>query len=108
MEIAKFILTAIGTFLSVIALSFTVFQYWRKKQEEKFAALKEDLVSMVQKEIQARYDSLARFDRRLEFLERSVLQGIENRLSMIEGELRGLKPVMNAIQNWFINNTGKN
>ena len=108
MEIAKFILTAIGTFLSVIALSFTVFQYWRKKQEEKFAALKEDVVNMVQKEIQARYDSLSRFDRRIEFLERSVLQGIENRLSMIEGELRGLKPVMNAIQNWFINNTGKN
>ena len=40
MEIAKFILTAVGTFLSVLALSFTVFQYWWKKQEEKLHKLK--------------------------------------------------------------------
>ena len=107
MEIAKFVLTAVGTFLSVFGLSFTVFQYWRKKQEEKFTSLKEDLVSMVQKEIQARYDSLSRFDKRIEYLERSVIQAFENRLSIIEGELRGIKPILQSIQNWFINNKGQ-
>jgi len=107
MELAKFILTAVGTFLSVFALSFSVFQYWKKKQEEKFASFKTGIEAQIQKENIARCESLARFDKRIEFLEHSVLQGLENRLSLIEGELRGIKPVLQAIQNWFINNTGK-
>ncbi|MDR2392842.1 MAG: hypothetical protein LBD93_01595, partial [Treponema sp.] len=32
---AKFVLTAVGTFVSVSALSFAVFQYWAKRREEK-------------------------------------------------------------------------
>jgi archaellum component FlaC len=113
-EIAKFIFAAVGTFLSVFGLSFSVFQYWKKKQEEKFAGLKnsvEDSVqsvkSSVQGEAQARIDALERLDKRIEFLERSVVHGFENRLSVIEGELRGIKPILQSIQNWFINNTPK-
>ena len=94
MEIAKFVLTAIGTFLSVFGLSFTVFQYWKKKQDEKIADLKNHVDG-----------SIERIDKRIEFLERSVVHGFENRLSVIEGELRGIKPILQAIQNWFINNT---
>jgi len=93
-EIAKFVLTAIGTFLSVFGLSFTVFQYWKKKQDEKIADLKNHVDG-----------SIERIDKRIEFLERSVVHGFENRLSVIEGELRGIKPILQAIQNWFINNT---
>ena len=104
-EIAKFILTAIGTFLSVFALSFTVFQYWRKKQDEKFDGLKDTVHGAVQKEIQSRTDAVSRLEKRIEFLERSVVHGFENRLSVIEGELRGIKPILQAILNWFINNT---
>ncbi|MDR0322328.1 MAG: hypothetical protein LBI28_12575 [Treponema sp.] len=106
MEIAKFVLTVIGTFLSVLGFSFAVFQYWKKKQDEKFDLLKKSIETMVQNENQARSSALDRLDKRIEFLERSVLQGFENRLSVIEGELRGIKPILQAIQNWFINNTG--
>jgi len=106
MEIAKFILTAVGTFLSVFALSFTVFQYWRKKQDEKFDNLKSSVKEMVQTETQARTASLERMDKRIEFLERSVVHGFENRLSIIEGELRGIKPILLSIQNWFIKGKG--
>ena len=106
MEIAKFILTAVGTFLSVFSLSFAVFQYWKKKQDEKFDLLKESMEKMVQDETQTRSNALERLDKRIEFLERSVLQGFENRLSVIEGELRGIKPILLAIQGWFINNKG--
>jgi len=104
-EIAKFVLTAVGTFLSVLALSFTVFQYWKKKQEEKLAGLKNALENALLKESQIREDAVSRLDKRMEFLERSVVHGVENRLSVIEGELKGIKPILQAIQNWFINNT---
>jgi hypothetical protein len=105
MEIAKFVLTAVGTFLSVFALSFTIFQYWRKKQDEKFTSLENETKGAVQKETQSRADAIARLERRIEFLEHSVVHGFENRLSIIEGELKGIKPILQAIQNWFITNT---
>ncbi|GHU82422.1 hypothetical protein FACS189468_6620 [Spirochaetia bacterium] len=105
MGIAKFVLTTIGTFISVFALSFTVFQYWRKKQDEKFIGLKASVEDAIQKESQFRADALSRLDKRIEFLERSVLHGLENRLGVIEGELKGIKPILQSIQSWFINNT---
>jgi hypothetical protein len=55
-------------------------------------------------ETQARTNALNRLDKRIEFLERNVLHGFENRLSMIEGELKGIKPILLSIQNWFVNN----
>ena len=96
MEIAKFVLTAVGTFLSVFALSFTVFQYWKKKQDEKFDVLKSET-----------RESIKRMGSRIEVLEQNALRNLENRLSLIEGELKGLKPILQSIQNWFINNTGR-
>jgi hypothetical protein len=104
MEIAKFVLTAIGTFLSVFALSFTIFQYWRKKRDEKFTGLENEINGTVQKEARSRKDGDARLEKRVELLEQSVVCSFENRLSLIEGELRGLKPILQAIQNWFIDN----
>lgn len=105
MEIAKFVLTAIGTFLSVFALSFTIFQYWRKKQDEKFDSLKASVNAGIRNEEDSRREAVTRLEKRIEFLEHSVVHGFENRLSIIEGELRGIKPILQAIQNWFINNT---
>jgi len=104
-EIAKFVLTALGTFLSVFGLSFTVFQYWRKKQDEKFDGLKNTLEDALIKESQIRGDAVSHLEKRVEFLEHSIVHGFENRLSVIEGELKGIKPILQAIQNWFINNT---
>ena len=75
MEIAKFVLTAVGTFLSVFGLSFTVFQYWRKKQDEKFDSLKTETK-----------ESVKRMGSRVEALERNALRHLESRLSLIEGE----------------------
>ncbi|GHV76473.1 hypothetical protein AGMMS49942_12940 [Spirochaetia bacterium] len=105
MEVAKFILTAVGTFISVFALSFTIFQYWRKKQDEKFDLLKAAVKNGIQDEEEARKDALSHLEKRVEYLEHRVVQAFENRLSTIEGELRGIKPILQAIQNWFINNT---
>jgi len=104
-EIAKFILTAVGTFLSVFGLSFTVFQYWRKKQDEKFDLLKKSMETGLQKETDSRKESVARVEMRVTALENIMSQRFENRLSVIEGELKGFKTILQSIQNWFINNT---
>jgi hypothetical protein len=104
-EIAKFILTAVGTFLSVFALSFTVFQYWRKKQDEKFNVLKESLKGEVQGERDARKESLERLGKRIENLENNVMQDLQRRMSTIEGELKGMRNILEKIQGWFVDNT---
>jgi DNA-binding FrmR family transcriptional regulator len=104
-EIAKFVLTAVGSFLSVFGLSFTVFQHWRKRQDEKFDLLKKSIESNIQKETDSRKESLARMEGRIEAIENTMSQRFENRLSVIEGELKGIKPILQSIQNWFINNT---
>ncbi|HCC37021.1 MAG TPA: hypothetical protein DEQ14_05110 [Treponema sp.] len=107
MEIAKFALTAVGTFLSVFSLSFAVFQYWRKKQDEKFDLLKKSVEDIALKEVDDRKEAVSRMERRIGAIEGTMSQRFENRLSVIEGELRGLKPILQSIQNWFINNTGR-
>ena len=48
-----------------------------------------------------------RIEKRLDNLEGSLVQSMQQRMSSIEGELKGIKPVLQAIQNWFINNTPK-
>jgi DNA anti-recombination protein RmuC len=105
MEIAKFILTAVGTFLSVLALSFTVFQYWRKKQEEKLEELKTAFKNGIAAEKSERKEEIERLSRKIEKLENMVFQNLEQRLSTIEGLLRGMRPTLDKIQEWFINNT---
>lgn len=107
MEIAKFVFTAIGTFLSVSGLSFSIFQYWRKKQEQKFASLKNATKEAAEKEGQTRRLEIARVEKRLDNLESTLVQSMQKRLSSIEGELKGIKPILRSIQNWFVNNTPK-
>ncbi|MDR1300923.1 MAG: hypothetical protein LBK43_00425 [Treponema sp.] len=105
MEIAKFVLTAVGTFVSVISLSFAVFQYWRKKQDEKFDLFKQNIDKMIQKEEQSRKAFDTQHENRLRDLESTMVQRFENRLSIMEGELKGIKSILQSMQNWFINNT---
>lgn len=105
MEIAKFILTAVGTFLSVFGLSFTVFQHWRKRQDEKFDLLKKSTDANIQKETDNRKEAVAHIERRITVIENTMFQRFENRLSVIEGELKGIKSTLLSIQNWFFNNT---
>jgi archaellum component FlaC len=104
MEIAKFVLIAVGTFVSVISLSFAVFTYWRKKQDEKFDLFKKTIDEMIQEEKRGRKESDAQHENRLRDLENTMAQRFENRLSVMEGELKGIKSILQSIQNWFINN----
>jgi hypothetical protein len=104
-EIAKFALTVVGTFVSVISLSFAVFTYWRRKQDEKFDLFKETINGMIQEEKRGRKESDAQHEDRLRDLENTMARRFENRLSVMEGELKGIKSILQSIQNWFIDNT---
>ena len=105
MEIAKFVLMAAGTFLSVLTLSFAVFQYWKRKQDEKFDLLKSTMADSVRTEKTSRKEEIDRLEKRIVYLETSILEGFQQRMGAIEGELKGIRPILQAIQNWFINNT---
>jgi hypothetical protein len=105
MEIAKFILAAVGTFISVSALSFTIFQHWRKKQEEKIDSLKNGLGASIDTERKERKEAFERLNQKVDRLENMVFENFGQRLSGIEGMLKAMKPTLDKIQEWFINNT---
>lgn len=107
MEIAKFVFTALGSFLSVFGLSFSIWQYWKKNQEKKMSDFKEVIHEGLERETKARKEEAVRLEKRLDKLEGSLVQSMQQRMSSIEGELKGIKPVLQSIQNWFINNTPK-
>ena len=110
MEIARFILIAVGTFLSVLSLSFTVFRHWRKKQDEKLDSFTVAVREMIAKEAESRRESFVYLKDRvaaLETADNTMAQRFENRLSTIEGELKGIRGTLDKIQQWFINNAGR-
>ncbi|WP_020613129.1 hypothetical protein [Sediminispirochaeta bajacaliforniensis] len=105
MDIAKFVLAAIGTFLSVSGLSFTVFTYWKKKQEEKDATFRQSISELILVEKEARIEDHRKLEKRVDYLENTLLSEMQRRMGEFGGELKGIKPILQSIQNWFISNT---
>jgi len=54
--------------------------------------------------VEGRKDSVSQLQERVKFMENTMSQRFENRLSVIEGELKGIRGTMDKIQQWFINN----
>ena len=107
MEIAKFVLYSVGSFVSVFTLSFSIFQYWKRQQEDKYNAFKTETKESLQRESEARQRDINKLEKRIENLENTLVQSVQQRMSSIEGELKGIKPILQSIQNWFINNTSR-
>jgi hypothetical protein len=116
MEIAKFVLTAIGTFISVSGLSFAVFQYWAKRREEQDAvfrtSVREDMEAerkMSRAEIHdertERKEAIERLSKKIDGLERTIMDNLQQRMGSIEGELKGIRGTLGKIESWFITNT---
>jgi hypothetical protein len=115
-EIAKFILTAIGTFISVSGLTFAVFQFWAKRRDEKDSAFKDSVrvdieterklsLAEIHQERAERKEAVERLSKKIDSLEANIMQNLQNRIGNIEGELRGMREILKAIQGWFIDNT---
>ena len=59
---------------------------------------------MIRGEERNRKESDAQHENRLRDLENTMARRFENRLSVMEGELKGIKSILQSIQNWFISN----
>ena len=65
--------------------------------------------SSVRKELDGerreRKESAERLGLKIDALEHTIMDGVLMRIGKIEGELKGMREILNSIQNWFINNT---
>jgi hypothetical protein len=113
METAKLVITAAGAFISMNALSFTIFQYFGKKREEKDNTFRTmtrkdiaDAREMSRQEICAerlsRKDDVRRLETRIEKLEETITENLVSRMANIEGELKSMRTTLQKIQDWFI------
>lgn len=123
MEIAKFVLTCVGSFIAVSGFFTGIWKAYSKKTDDKIKSTKEAAQAQIQEakaeaaeEIKdVREGAIAKtekLEKRIESLENSVaaLQkdlnaNVGQRLSNIEGEMKGMNNILKQIQGWFINNT---
>ena len=126
MEIAKFVLYCIGSFIAVSGFSMGIWKAHEKKTDDKIKSIQDQADEKI-KEVknnarteidEVRDGSIAKtekLERRIAALEKSVsdLQrdvnsNLGQRLSNIEGEMRGMTNILKQIQGWFISNTPRN
>lgn len=123
MEIAKFVLSCIGSFIAVSGFFMGIWKAYAKKTDDKIKSIqtqadqkiKEAEENAKQEIGEVREGSIAKtekLERRIAALEKSVsdLQrdvnsNLGQRLSNIEGEMKGMNNILKQIQGWFINNT---
>lgn len=123
MEIAKFVLTCVGSFIAVSGFFMGIWKAYSKKMEDKIKYIQQqadekikEAQSIARTEIdEVREGSIAKsekLERRIVALEkivsdlqRDVSLNLGQRLSNIEGEMKGMNNILKQIQGWFINNT---
>lgn len=123
MEIAKFVLSCIGSFIAVSGFFMGIWKAYAKKTDDKIKSIqaqadqkiKEAEENAKQEIGEVREGSIAKtekLEKRIAALEKSVsdLQrdvnsNLGQRLSNIEGEMKGMNNILKQIQGWFINNT---
>ena len=123
MEIAKFVLSCIGSFIAVSGFFMGIWKAYSKKTDDKIKSIQAQADQKIREaEENARHEigevregSIAKsekLERRIMALEKNVsdLQrdvnlNLGQRLSNIEGEMKGMNNILKQIQGWFINNT---
>jgi len=135
MEIAKFIFTALGTFVAVSGLSLNLLNAWMKKKQEEIAAeralnktawdtiqgrvtseqahrqkeIDEERASRrdaIDRERASRKEEQAKLEQRIERLEKTVSEQLLSRVSAIETELKNLTLIMGKLQDYFVFGSG--
>ena len=137
MEIAKFVLSCVGSFIAVTTFFMGFWKAYTKKMDDKIKTVQANADEKIQsvedesrlkietvekaaaEEIEkVRTGSIAKtekLEKRIESLEKSVIKlqedlnaNVGQRLSNIEGEMKGMSNILKQIQGWFINNTPRN
>lgn len=123
MEIAKFVLSCVGSFIAVSGFFMGIWKNYSKKTDDKIKSIQQQADEKI-KETEAhaqleinevREGSIAKsekLERRIAALEKNVTDlqrdvnlNLGQRLSNIEGEMKGMNNILKQIQGWFINNT---
>lgn len=123
MEIAKFVLSCIGSFIAVSGFFMGIWKAYSKKTDDKIKAIQaqaDEKTKEAEAHAQAEIDKvregsiakseklekrIAALEKNVYDLQRDVNLNLGQRLSNIEGEMKGMNNILKQIQGWFINNT---
>lgn len=123
MEIAKFVLSCVGSFIAVSGFFMGIWKAYSKKMEDRIKAIQQQAdekiketesrakleIDKVQESSIAKSEKLekriAALEKNVSDLQRDVNLNLGQRLSNIEGEMKGMNNILKQIQGWFINNT---
>lgn len=123
MEIAKFVLSCIGSFIAVSGFFMGIWKAYSKKTDDKISSMRAEADKKIKEaESTARHEinevregaiaKTEKLERRIAALEKNVTDlqrdvnlNLGQRLSNIEGEMKGMNNILKQIQGWFINNT---
>lgn len=134
MEIAKFVLSCIGSFIAVSGFFMGIWKAYSKKTDDKIESIqKQSYQKIKETELTAKNEikkvedtakqeisevrkgsiakteklekRLAALEKNVSDLQRDVNSNLGQRLSNIEGEMKGMTNILKQIQGWFISNT---
>lgn len=112
MEIAKFVLTCVGSVIATASFFLGMWHRYRARLEGEIDAAKKSADEEVERARRSSAEKSERLERRIEGLEKAVAElqkelnaNIGERLSGIEGTMKKMDNILTQIQNWFINNT---
>lgn len=107
MEIAKFIYASITTFLGICTAFAALWAAYNKKINARIIEIENNnkaAITAVQTDINKKIEAMRST---VEDMQNSLSNDLQQRLSNIEGEMKGIRTVLNTIQQWFIDNTPK-
>ena len=123
MEIAKFVLSCIGSFIAVSGFFMGIWKAYSKKTDDKISSMRAEAdkkikeaesaarceINEVREGAIAKTEKLERriaaLEKNVSDLQRDVNLNLGQRLSSIEGEIKGMNNILKQIQGWFISNT---
>ena len=101
MEIAKFVLSCVGSFIAVSGFFMGIWKSYSRKLDDKIEKVKGETTIATDK-LEKRIDSL---EKSVSGLQKEVNSNLGERLSNIEGTMKKMANILTQIQNWFISNT---
>lgn len=125
MEIAKFVFTCICSFVTVFGFFLGFWLRYKAKVSEEIAQEKEETaekiagvrkfaeqqIKEIRESMKSNHDVVEKKIEKLEMtiaqLQFTITTDFGQRLSSIEGEMKGFGNILRQIQNWFIDNTPK-
>lgn len=126
MEVAKFVLTCIGSFISAAGFFLGFWKAYKKKVDDTISQTKQEAdvkIRKAEEEAKAeigmvRQGSIAkteRLEKRIGDLEHNVIDlqrdvsaNLGQRLANIEGTMKGMNNILSQIQSFFITHTSPN